>query len=243
MNLGKTGSVVTKIKQAIVDMEGKVSVSEFYLTNSDTGEEVNFCMPPEELRVKTSGLFRTFNVIESGEIKLPKGEQLKDISWHGLLPGAGMLMYPFIKHSAWEDPQEIIKVLERWKSGGEKLRLLVTETPVNLDVFIKSFDWRAKGGLGHYDYDIDFIAAKTLQVRTVAEADAARSQAKTDASLALRLRALKKSKAGMLIGKINTIFEVAKLLTGNGGSWDKIASGAGITQPHKMLDPTTYVMH
>ena len=99
MNLGKTGSVVTKIKQAIVDMEGKVSVSEFYLTNSDTGEEVNFCMPPEELRVKTSGLFRTFNVIESGEIKLPKGEQLKDISWHGLLPGAGMLMYPFIKHS------------------------------------------------------------------------------------------------------------------------------------------------
>ncbi|MBR1645789.1 MAG: hypothetical protein IJ685_03315 [Selenomonadaceae bacterium] len=111
---------------------------------------LKFCMPPEEIRVRSSASFRSYNVIEAGEIKLPKGEQLTDISWRGTLPGAGMLMYPFVKHAAWDRPDELIKIIQRWRERGTKLKLLITQTPVNLDVYIKNFGFTAKGGMGDY---------------------------------------------------------------------------------------------
>lgn len=227
--------IVRQVKLGLIDSEGRVKVSEFYLT-ADDGEEIQLCMPPEEIRVKSSATFRTYNVIEAGEIKLPKGEQLTDISWRGTLPGAGILMYPFVKHEAWDRPDEIIKVIQRWRERGTKLKLLITQTPVNLDVYIKNFGFTAKGGMGNYSYDIELIAAKPLQVRTVAESDAARARER-DNSFNLLTRTAMKSRTGILVGQLNTAWTVAQILTGNGGNWQNVLSRNGISDVDG-IDPT-----
>ena len=59
-------------------------------------------------------------------------------------------MYPFVKHAAWDRPDELIKIIQRWRERGTKLKLLITQTPVNLDVYIKNFGFTAKGGMGDY---------------------------------------------------------------------------------------------
>ena len=137
-------------KLGLIDSEGRVERAEFYLTNLETEEEIQLCQIPESVRVKTTASFRSYNIVERGEIKLPKGEQLTQISWQGILPGAGVLLYPGITHAAWDNPEEIIRDLERWKSDGDKIKLLVTETPINLEVYVKDFGWEASGGMGNY---------------------------------------------------------------------------------------------
>ncbi|MBR2520476.1 MAG: hypothetical protein IKE46_11955 [Selenomonadaceae bacterium] len=232
--------IIRKVKLGLIDSEGRVRVSEFYLT-ADDGEEIELCMPPEEIRVRSSASFRSYNVIEMGEIKFPKGEQLTNISWRGTLPGAGILLYPFVKHEAWDRPNEIIKVIRRWRERGTKLKLLITQTPVNLDVYIKGFDFTAKGGMGDYTYDIDLIAAKPLQVMTVAESDAARAR-ESDNSFNLLTRAAMKSRTGILVGQLNTAWTVAQVLTGNGGNWQALLDQNGINTPD-LLDLTTWIMN
>ena len=141
--------------------------------------------------------------MEVGEVKIPKGEHLTQISWSGILPGAGMLLYPFLTHAAWEDPQELIKVFKRWRTEGAKLRLLITQTPINLEVYLRSFDYEASGGMGDFKYSIELIAAKELQVMTVAEADAERERQAQESQSELNRRAAMKSDAGVWIDSIN----------------------------------------
>ena len=217
--------VMHAAKIALVDSEGRVRISEFYLTAD--GEEIQLCMPPEEIRVKSSTNFRTFNVVESGEIKIPKGEQLTAISWRGTLPGAGVLLYSSIKKAAWDKPVELIKIINRWRERGTKLKLLITQTPVNLDVYVKSFDYTAKGGLGDYTYDINFVAAKPLLVRTVTEADAQRQQT----GFELLTRATLKPRTGLYMTYLDTAWTVAQLLRGNGGDWQQLLDDNGISTP------------
>ena len=219
--------IMREAKLALVDSEGRVRISEFYLTAD--GEEIQLCMPPEEIRVKSSANFRTFNVVEIGEIKIPKGEQLTAISWRGTLPGAGVLLYSSIKKAAWDRPNELIKIINRWREKGTKLKLLITQTPVNLDVYVKNFDYTAKGGLGDYSYDISFVAAKPLLVQTVAESDAARQRQQT--GFELLPRATLKPRTGLHMTYLDTAWTVAQLLRGNGGDWEKLLDDNGISSP------------
>lgn len=237
----KVSGIISEARQRIIALEGKITRSEFYLT-ADDGDKIEFCMTPEEMRVKSSASFRSYNVIEVGEIKIPKGEQLTAIMWRGILPGSPMLMYRFVKSSAWEQPKETIKTLQRWREDGKKLRLLVTQTPVNLDVYIKAFDYTAKGGLGNYHYDIELTAAKPLQVKTVAEADADRARAVEEKSFELLTRTAMKSRTGIFVGQLNTLWEVAQLLTGNGANWQNLLLQNGLSNPD-LNDPSTWIMY
>lgn len=210
-----------EVKKALIDTEGRVTRSEVYFTNIETGEEVQLSMTPEKIEASTASNFRTYNIVERGEVKIPKGEHLTQLKWQGILPGAGMLLYPFLSHACWEPPLDLIKVFTRWREDGAKLKLLVTQTPFNLDVFIKSFDVEASGGMGDYKYNISLTAAKDLQIYTVAEADTRRQQQEETRANQLNNRAAMKSTLGKRISEVNNIWSIVKILTGT-GSWSDV---------------------
>lgn len=224
-------------KLGIIDAQGTVTRSEIYFTNVETEEEVHLSMTPEKVQVKTEASFRNYQIVEVGEVRIPKGEHLTQISWNGILPGAGMLLYPFLSHAAWEDPQELIKVFKRWREEGAKLRLLITQTPINLEVYIRAFDYEASGGMGDYRYSIDLIAAKELQVLTVEEADAQREQQAQNSQDELNRRAALKSDAGVWIEKIDDVYAAVKILTGNGSLADveRVLDASGISSPDDFM--------
>ena len=224
-------------KLGIIDAQGTISRSEIYFTNIETEEEVRLSMTPEKISVKTETSFRSYQIVEVGEVKLPKGEQLTKISWQGILPNAGMLLYPFISRQYWEDPQELIKVFERWKREGAKLKLLITQTPINLEVYLKAFDYEASGGMGDFKYDIDLIAAKELQVLTVEEADAKREREAQESRDELGRRAALKSDAGAWIDSVDDIWSGVKILTGQGSLADveRVLDRSGIASPDDFM--------
>ena len=230
--------VANDVKNALIDMEGAVVRSEVYFRNLENQEEVQLCRTPQVIKARSEANFRTFSVIERGEIKLPKGERLTQIMWNDVLPDAGILKYPGITHAAWEKPEELIKVFKRWREEGARIRLLVTQTPLNLDVYIKSFDYEASGGMGSYKYSIELIAFKELKVMTVQEADAARAKAKENSTNALNQRAAMKSRTGLYISQINNVWGIAQILLGQGSAWTEIANLPGMPS-----DPTDIILN
>lgn len=220
---------VAAVRKSLIDFEGRVTRSEIYLTNVETSEEVHLCFTPEKIKVQSDVNFRTYNIVERGEISLPKGEKLDRISWSSILPGAQIMLYNFVTRSAWENPHEIIKVFKRWRTDGAKIKLLVTQTPLNLEVYLKSFDYEASGGMGDYKYSIDFIAAKDLKFETVEEADARREREKQEAQNALNERTRNKSPVPAWLDKVDDIWSAIKILTGKGTLKDieRVLAAAG----------------
>ena len=238
-------SVRNAAKKLVVDLEGAITRSEVHITNLVTNEIITLCMCPEEIKARTSTSFRTYNIIERGEVKLPKGEELTNFSWQGLLPSGAILMYNFIKLDAWERPQELIRALTRWREQGNKLKLLVTQTAINHEVYLKDFDMEYSGGMGHVKYSVNFVVAKELKILTVEEADAQRQAHKDMTAYEIKRRAAMKERTRILVGniiEINNLWTIAQILTGNGGNWERLADRNGIDKPD-LLDPGSTVIN
>jgi hypothetical protein len=120
-------------------------------------------MNPESVTVATGSSMNAFEVLDLGEVSLPRGTQLDRIMWDGILPGESRKNASYVRN--WQDPKNIVKDIETWKNNGTKVRLLVTETPINQDVYISEFKHIWRGGHGDCQYEISLVQARDLVVR------------------------------------------------------------------------------
>jgi len=136
---------------------------DIYLTDLETNDRLWFPMLPEQISLKYGTLFQEYTVLDPGEIKIPAGDKLAGISWNGTFPGASRRNAPYVRE--WVNPTGIIQRINNLRGKRKKLRLLVTESPINLDVYIERFDVEMSGGYGDYTYSISFIQARGLTVQ------------------------------------------------------------------------------
>ena len=120
---------------------GGISVADVYLTNQETGERIALSWVPEKISVTEAAQFQSYNIIERGEVKLPKGNKLSEVSWSAIFPGEARTEAGYVKSANWQDPSELIGMLNAWREAGNKLNVLITQTSVNLDVYIKDFSY------------------------------------------------------------------------------------------------------
>lgn len=226
----RLSGIAQAAKKGLILANGRVTRSAFYLTNLATGEMITLCMPPEVVKARTETNFRTWNIIEKGEVKLPKGERLTQLGWEGILPGANILAHNFVNLSAWEKPTGLVKTIVRWRENGDKIKVLITQTPINMTVYIKSFDYEMSGGQGNIKYDIEFIAAKEMKIMTVEEADQARQQEEQEKAQQLQERAAQ-NRTGEMVQQVDNAWELAQVITGNGGNWQDVATQYDMTDP------------
>ncbi len=135
---------------------------DIYVTDLKTDTRFRFPMLPESISLNSGSNFHAFQIIGVGDVKFPSGEQLTGVSWSGKLPGNNRKNDPYIRE--WTDPKAVQSIFSNWQSQKEKLRLLITETPINIDVFLSNFSMTYTGGYGDYDYNISFTQARELKV-------------------------------------------------------------------------------
>ena len=146
---------------------------DLYLTEKDTGVRLAFPHLPHEVKARNSAGFISYNFIDVGETKIPGGLKLSTYSWDGTFYGRKV---PFAKAHLYQPPKDMVAQLERWRRSHTELILMLTETPVNADVYLYSFDYTPRGGVGDIDYSIEFVEARSVTVNTEQEA-AAKSSA------------------------------------------------------------------
>jgi len=189
---------------------------DFYLTAPDGGR-IHFPVNPEKITCNTGNRILTFDVIALGEISLPRGRVPVVFSFEGFFPGAARMNDPMIK--SWRAPKELSGLLSQWRNEGTKLRLLVTETPINHDVYFDgdgSFEHEWRGGHGDCWYSLRFVEVRELLVRAEGEQESVAVAGATTARPTPPVPKTYTVKPG------DTLWAIAKKTLNDGSRWREI---------------------
>ena len=126
---------------------------------------------PSEFSFEANGTrMATYDIMDAGEVKLPNGENIGSFSWPSVLPGEGHQDLPFLR-GEWKDPHQYQGIWSAWRVYGTPLRLIMTGTPINHDVYLEDYNVKYTGAFGDYKYDIKFCHKRHTEIQVVAPAE------------------------------------------------------------------------
>lgn len=189
------------------------------LTEVENGTS-KFIFPslPEEIKGSSQTNYQSYDILSYGTIKIPKGMEPDEISWDGIFFGEAKKNESIVKN--WIKPAECEKILKNWQEKGTVLRLMVTETNINLDVTISKFTCKEYGGYGNIEYSIEFLQYKYLKVYTTDELKITKFVKKTVTRPASAAPA---NKGSYTVRSGDNLWSIArKYYGGSGSDWNKI---------------------
>lgn len=110
---------------------------DFYLTDIKTNNRIHLPVNPTLVTVPGRAAMIEYNFMDKGTREFPNGNEAEEITLEGFFPQQSLRNMSYVK--SWRSPNELIKELEDYRTSGRMLKLLITETPVNMDMFIREF--------------------------------------------------------------------------------------------------------
>lgn len=139
------------------------------LIPAGNGPVFTFPALPEKIQGKYGAKYQNFDIISKGAVKVPKGTDVSEFSWDGVFFGAAKKSEPIVRKNSWKEPAECVKILTGFMESETVLTLIVTETFINVDVTIASFQPQLAGAYGNIGYSVSFAQMKPLQLYTTEE--------------------------------------------------------------------------
>ena len=149
------------------------------LIPSGSGMTFTFPALPGKIQGKYGARYQSFDIISQGTVKIPKGTDVAEFAWDGVFFGESKKKEPIVKGNDWKNPGECVRILYDFMLNETVLNLIVTETWINVDVTISSFQPRPTGAYGNVEYSITFVQKKPLQIYTTNELQVAEFVKKT----------------------------------------------------------------
>jgi hypothetical protein len=113
---------------------------DIYIYTNDRNEVIRLPVVPTEVMVRSPQKNEIFESISLGELKTIGTKGLKTLSLSSFFPSKD---YPFLKDRTYKG-FEYSDIIERWRSSGLPMRLMVTETNINMPITIDEFEYGIK---------------------------------------------------------------------------------------------------
>lgn len=198
-----------------------MAMVDIYLTGLETGRRVRFPLAPEEITVDTGAEILSWQVIRVGTIEMPRGRKPHRVSWRGMLPGQSRQAAIPTLLTAWRQPQDLIGDIAAFRDAGEPCQLLITETLINLAVYVVDFSHTYKGGFGDVEYSLSLTERRLLEARTTSEVLAMASASSTQPLQTLK-RPVPATPKTYTVRPGDTLWAIAKRTLGDGSRWRDI---------------------
>lgn len=205
------------------------------------GGQLRLPVNPSEIQIRREKNFETVNILNIGEVDFPNGEKVKEIAFSSFFPAEYDSSY--CRYPDLPDPQEAMNQLTAWTMGRNPVRLIITDTIINVLVQISAHTSTFKGGEpGDVYFDLTCRTWREVKVRTTAE----QFTPVSSAGVAVAPRPDTKPVPKVYVVKPgDTLWKIAKLQLGNGSKYSAIynANKAVIgPDPNKIIPGMKLVM-
>ena len=131
----------------------KCDIMEWTQTNPKSQEEFSSQSKKEQYRLVTE----TFETVSQGELQLIGVPKLKGITISSFFP---VRDYPYLRDTSMKGWEYVYKI-DTWIEQKLPIRLIITDTPINMAVAVKDFDYSIKTD-GDLWYNIFVIPVSLL---------------------------------------------------------------------------------
>ena len=118
---------------------------EFILENEREKEALELPVPPQTFSINKSIKINTEELNGIGEVAIQGQRKLDTITISSFFPAQ---VYNFVQYRDFPSPYDCVELLNKWRLGGSLLRLIITETDINLPVLVESFEYGERDGTG-----------------------------------------------------------------------------------------------
>lgn len=194
---------------------------EFWLFNKDKSESLQLPVPPSQFQIVRANNNTTVDITTAGELNLIGKSKLATISFDTFFPNQN---YYFCQYTGFPKPYDCIKLIEKWRTSSNPIRFIVTGTDINMAASIEEFDY------GEQDGTRDVYFSLSLKEYRFIGNSAASSSSATSAVV----RQTKAVPTTYTVKKGDTLFSIARKVTGDSSNYAEIASQNGITNPNEI---------
>ena len=132
---------------------------EIYL-GTDT-DKIRFPVVPSTIGVNRSNNIDTQSVLKLGEVPIFNGTSLKTIELTSFFPNQE---YSFCDYTGFMKPYEFSDKIQKWLYEGKPLRIIITDSPTNMQCLIQQFDTVEQDGTRDLYFTLNLIEYRPIEI-------------------------------------------------------------------------------
>ena len=133
---------------------------DIFLSINNREQVMQLPVLPKEFKIHTGMKNQTYDTISQGEIKLIGLSALASITLESFFP---VKDYPFLRDRTYQG-WEYVEMIETWKVRRVPIRLIITDTPINMACSIETFEYGPQDGSGDIYYILELEEFKFVKL-------------------------------------------------------------------------------
>ncbi|RKD26681.1 hypothetical protein BEP19_15855 [Ammoniphilus oxalaticus] len=135
---------------------------DIFLSINNREQVIQLPVVPSEFRIPNPQNHETFTTINQGDIRLIGKRGLQTITIDSFFPSKD---YPFLRsrqYWGWE----YVDIIQSWIDREVPIRLIITNTPINMAVTIDDFEYGPRDGSGDVYYTLPLTEFKFIELKS-----------------------------------------------------------------------------
>lgn len=192
---------------------------EIYLGTDN--DKIRFPVVPPSIGVNRSNNIDTESVIKLGEVPIFNGTSLKTIEFTSFFPNQE---YSFCDYIGFMKPYEFSEKIQKWMYEGKPLRIIVTDSPTNMQCLIQQFDTVEQDGTRDLYFTLNLLEYRPIEVPSLSGSNTSSNSNNTQNTSRpseTNNNSNNQQKTHKVV-KGDTLYDIAKKYYGNGNLYTKI---------------------
>lgn len=133
---------------------------DIFLSINNREQVIQLPIVPSEFKIPSPMNNETYTTVNQGDIKLIGQRGLRSITIESFFPKSH---YSFSRNKAYSG-WEYVEIIESWIDRRVPIRLIITDTPINLAMTIENFEYGPQDGTGDIYYTLELEEFKFIRL-------------------------------------------------------------------------------